>query len=125
MMCRSIKFKEHYMQHNKWVDEFPVAMTVCDSTGVIIEMNDESREVFANRGGGDLIGQNLMECHSPRSQEIIRRLLQTGEKNVYTIKKKGQKKLIYQCPWYEGGRVMGLVEISIPLPEDMPHFDRD
>ena len=46
--------------------------------------------------------------------------------NVYTISKKGKKKLIYQTPWYEDDKNVpaGLVEFSIILPENMPHYDR-
>ena len=38
--------------------------------------------------------------------------------------KHGQRKLIYQTPWRENGEVRGLVEISIVLPDEMPHYDR-
>ena len=63
-----------------------------------------------------------------RSQQIIQHLLDDAATNVYTISKKGKKKLIYQTPWYEaenGKREpAGLVEFSIILPENMPHYDR-
>jgi len=49
-------------------------------------------------------------------------MLAEGSSNAYTIEKAGQRKLIYQTPWYdEGGTVAGLVEYSIVLPTDMPH----
>jgi len=47
-----------------------------------------------------------------------------SETNVYTIEKAGIKKMIYQTPWYQNGKVAGLVEISIEIPFDMPHFIR-
>jgi hypothetical protein len=28
-------------------------------------------------------------------------------------------------PWYQDGKFAGIVEISIPIPDDLPHFDRD
>ena len=42
------------------------------------------------------------------------------------LPKKGKKKLIYQTPWYEDDKTVpaGLVEFSIILPENMPHYDR-
>jgi len=43
------------------------------------------------------------------------------------ISKKGKKKLKYQTPWYEDDAkqvVGGLVEFSIILPDEMPHYDR-
>lgn len=105
-----------------WAKEMNCAVTVCDADCNIIYMNDKSRETFAKRG--DLIGKNLMECHSDRSKEIIRRLLTEGGSNSYTIHKDGVKKMIYQTAWRIDGRVAGLVEISMVIPEEMPHYIR-
>ena len=33
-------------------------------------------------------------------------------------------KMIYQTAWKENGEVAGLVEISMVIPEDMPHYVR-
>ena len=44
--------------------------------------------------------------------------------NAYTIEKNGVKKLIYQTPWYENGEFMGLVEFSLEIPFEMPHYIR-
>ncbi len=54
----------------------------------------------------------------------MERLLATGERNVYTIEKLGVKKLIYQTPWYQDGVFAGLVELSLEIPAEMPHFVR-
>jgi hypothetical protein len=45
--------------------------------------------------------------------------------NVYTITKNGKKKLIYQAPYFVDGKFSGIVEMSLPLPEEIPHYDRD
>ena len=105
-----------------WAEQVSFAVTICDCEGFILYMNRCSREVFAARG--DLIGKNLKDCHKASSWETIQRLLATGEHNAYTIEKKGQKKLIYQTPWYKNGNIAGLVEISIVLDEGMPHYIR-
>jgi hypothetical protein len=55
----------------------------------------------------------------------VQELLTSGRSNVYTIEKGGIKKLIYQSPWYENGKYAGLVELSLPIPKEMPHFVRD
>jgi transcriptional regulator with PAS, ATPase and Fis domain len=107
-----------------WIEEFPGAMTVCDRQGIILEMNARAAQTFASDGGRALIGCNLMDCHSERSRELIAELLASGRKNVYTIEKNGLKKLIYQSPWYQDGEFAGLVEISLEIPADMPHFVR-
>lgn len=106
-----------------WADEMDCAVTVCDSEGTVIYMNRKSEETF-NKDGRSMIGQSMIPCHSPRSQEKIREMLQKGTTNSYTILKNGVKKMIYQTPWRENGIVMGLVEISMVIPEDMPHYVR-
>jgi hypothetical protein len=52
-------------------------------------------------------------------------MMETHEKNVYTIEKKGKKKLIYQAPWFHNGAFGGLVELSLEIPFETPHFIRD
>ena len=105
-----------------WAKEMNCAVTVCDTEGVILYMNDKAKATFAKPG--DLIGKNLMGCHSDRSKEIIRHLLETGGSNAYTIAKEGLRKMIYQTAWRIDGTVAGLVEISMVIPTDMPHYVR-
>ena len=100
------------------------AQTVCDANCIVLYMNEKAGQVFAKYGGRAMIGKSLMECHSPKSREKILDLLKNGTSNSYTIKKNGVKKLIHQTPWYLAGKVAGLVEISIELPAEMPHFER-
>lgn len=106
-----------------WADEIGCAVTICDCDGKILYMNDRSRQTFARHG--DIIGHDLFSYHPERAQEMIRHMLATGETNAYSITKNGQKKIIYQTPWRRDGEIAGLVELSIPLPPDMPHYDRD
>lgn len=105
-----------------WAKEMNCAVTVCDAEGVILYMNDKARETFASHG--DLVGKNLMGCHNERSKGIIRDLLATGGSNAYTIEKGGLRKMIYQTAWKVDGVVAGLVEISMVIPSDMPHYVR-
>ena len=93
-----------------------VSMTVCDLEGKVIYQNVRAVEAL-----GEARGNNLQECHQPSSWEKIQQMLREGTTNAYTIEKRGVRKLIYQTPWYEEGRVAGLVEYSIVLPPDMPH----
>ena len=99
--------------------EVNVAITVSDTEGNVVYQNNSSIEV-----NGDVRGKNMMGCHNERSQQIIKHLLNAAATNVYTISKKGKKKIIYQTPWYEDGAVKGLVEFSMVIPEEMPHYDR-
>ena len=112
------------MTQHPWVRELPVSITVCDAEGIITEMNDRAFATFAEDGGATLIGRNVLQCHPEPARTLLAHLLQTGTSNCYTIEKAGKKKLIFQSPWYEEGKYRGLVEIAIPLPENMPHFVR-
>jgi len=105
-----------------WAKEMNCAVTVCDCEGVILYMNDKAKETFASHG--DLVGKNLMSCHNDRSKKIIRQLLETCGSNAYTIEKNGLRKMIYQTAWKQDGKVAGLVEISMVIPSDMPHYVR-
>lgn len=107
-----------------WAMGMECAVTVCDADCRIIYMNERSRNTFAE-GTDRLIGANLLECHSPHSIDIIRRLLTEGGVNCYTIRKGGVKKLIYQTPWTENGKIAGLVELSMVIPDEMNHYNRD
>lgn len=105
-----------------WAKEMNCAITICDINGIILYMNDKAKATFASHG--DLIGKSLMDCHSDRSKEIIRHLLETGGVNSYTIEKQGIHKMIYQTAWKEDGVVKGLCEISMVIPADLPHYVR-
>ena len=94
------------------------AVTVCDTECVIVYQNEKSVAV-----NGDMRGKCMLGCHNDRSRGIIARILSD-------ISKKGQRKLIHQTPWYKdaadgsGRTVAGIVELSVVIPEKMPHYDR-
>lgn len=106
-----------------WAAETNCAVTVCDENANIIFANNKSKETFAKHG--ELVGKNLRDCHPQHAWEKIQELLRTGGCNSYTISKNGQKKMIYQTAWFKDGKVGGLVEISMVIPEEMKHFVRN
>ncbi len=112
------------MTGSEWMAEFPGAITVCDLQGIILEMNDKAAESYQKYGGRALIGKNLLDCHSESSRGKLLQLFESGERNVYTIEKNGIRKLIYQSPWYRNNQRCGLVELSLEIPADLPHFVR-
>jgi transcriptional regulator with PAS, ATPase and Fis domain len=109
---------------SEWMKEFPTAITVSDRDGIILDMNDKAAASFEKEGGYSLIGKNLFNCHNENSHGKIEELLRDKKINVYTIEKNGKKKLIYQSPWFENGELKGLVEFSMEIPVEMPHFIR-
>lgn len=106
-----------------WAEDMNCAVTVCDKSGIIIFMNQKSRDTFC-KNGESMVGHSMIPCHNEHSQAKIREMLEQGTSNCYTIEKNGVKKMIYQTPWRENGVVMGLVEISMVIPEEMPHYIR-
>jgi transcriptional regulator with PAS, ATPase and Fis domain len=113
------------MDNRNWIDEFPAAITVCDAKGIILGMNEKASATFAQEGGVDLIGTNLLDCHTEPALSKVVNLLKSEAPNVYTIEKEGIRKLIYQSPWYERGKFAGFIEFSLPIPAEIPHFVRD
>jgi hypothetical protein len=108
-----------------WVEGLPASVTVTDAEGTIVAMNARSRETFATDGGGALVGTSVFACHPEPSLTKVRELYSDRAPNHYTIRKNGQRKIIHQIPWTREGRFAGFVEISIPIPDELPHFDRD
>jgi len=108
---------------SEWVKELPVGVTVVGEDGKIIAMNDKARKTFA-KYGDNLVGQNVLDCHSGPARQKLGELLAGEKTNCYTIEKNGVKKLIYQTPWYKDGNFAGLVELSLEIPFEMPHFVR-
>ena len=107
-----------------WVEELRVAVTVTSADGTITAMNARSRETFAADGGGALVGRSVFACHPEPAQAKTRALYASQAPNHYTICKDGQRKIIHQLPWYKDGVFAGFVEISVPIPDALPHFDR-
>jgi transcriptional regulator with PAS, ATPase and Fis domain len=112
------------MEATDWIREFCASITVCDADGRILAMNGAAERVFAADGGAELVGRNVLDCHPEPARTRLVELLRTGRVNAYTIEKQGRKKLIYQAPWYDDGQFAGMVELSVEIPFDLPHFVR-
>lgn len=111
------------MAVENWDKEAGYAVTVCNKEGVVVYQNAKAAKTFEKYG--EIVGKNLMDCHNSHSRAKIEQMLETGDSNTYTIEKNGVKKLIHQTPRIENGEITGLIELSIELPESMPHFKRD
>ena len=116
---------ESHTPRHPWVEQFAGAITVCDPAGVILEMNAKAADTFREQGGKGLIGANLLDCHPEPARAKTRELLDTRRTNIYTIEKRGVKKLVYQAPWHQDGQYRGFVEMVLEIPALMPHFIRE
>jgi PAS domain S-box-containing protein len=103
----------------------PAAVTICDSDGVILEMNEAAVRTFAKYGGAELVGTNVLDCHPEPSRTMLARMLVDHSAHTYTIEKRGKRKLIQQMPWHVAGQYRGFVEISFEIPAEIPNQPRD
>jgi hypothetical protein len=108
-----------------WVKEFPGTLTVCDKNGIIIDMTDLAARVFADGGNPDLVGAQIYDCHPEAAKVKLKAVMDGRRANVYTFTKDGRKKLVFQAPWTVDGEYAGYLDLTIEIPADMPHFDRD
>jgi peptide deformylase len=108
-----------------YLKEFDAAVTVCDRQGTVLYMNERSVQQFAGDGGRSLLGKNLLECHPEPARSLLKEMLETGKRHVYTSEKNGKKKLICQAPWIAENKFQGIIEIGLDLPSGMPHHVRD
>lgn len=110
---------------HSWVKEFPGAVVVCNKEGVIIDLNDEAAAIFAENGGMKLVGSVIFDCHPESCRAKLKALMDSRQKNVYTIQKDGRKQLIFQTPWHCDKQYAGYLELILELPWDITHFNRD
>lgn len=108
-----------------WVEELKAAVTVTDADGAIVAMNRRACETFEKDGGAALVGSSVFACHPEPARTRTLELYARREPNHYTIAKNGQKKIIHQLPLFRDGAFAGFVELSIPIPDELPHFNRD
>jgi transcriptional regulator with PAS, ATPase and Fis domain len=106
------------------IDKLDGNVIVSDAQGKIIYMNERALAHYEKDGGVSLIGRDLLECHGETSRKKIMEIMTSGEKNVYTIEKRGKRKIIYQSPWFSDGEFRGIIELSLEIPAEIPHFIR-
>ena len=53
------------------VEQDKEAVVICNLQHEIIYMNPAAVSRYAKRGGADLVGRSLLNCHSPQSNEKI------------------------------------------------------
>lgn len=113
------------MEKHAWIESFPGSVTVCNREGLLIEMNAASIEAYKEDGGDALLGTSAIDCHTEPSRSKLCQMMERQQANIYTTERDGQKKLVYQAPWYQEGEYAGFIELMLLLPRDMPHFIRD
>ncbi len=92
------------------------SVVICDLNHTIIYMNPAAVIRYAKRGGCSLIGKSLLECHNPKSNEIIKKVVawfEKSEKNnmIYTAHNDKENKDVYMVALRDGnGKLIGYYE---------------
>lgn len=100
----------------QWSEEISFPVTICDKNGIIVAMNQKSKEIFKKDGGGELIGKSLLDCHPEPSKTKLLTMLENHQPNTYISNSGERNQLVHEVPWYVKGEYMGFVEVIIALP---------
>ena len=57
------------------IDQDVASVVICNLKHEIIYMNPKAVESYHKWGGEALLGKSLMNCHNPKSKEIIEKVL--------------------------------------------------
>jgi len=82
------------------IDQDRASVVICDLDSVIVYMNPAAQKNYAKRGGAELVGKNLMNCHNADSQQKITEVLNwfkasTENNIIYTFYNEKQNKDVY------------------------------
>ncbi len=81
-------------------EQDPAPVVICDRSHTIVYMNPAAVAHYERQGGASLVGQSLMDCHTPRSREAIERVVAwfaaCRENNrIYTYRNDTENKDVY------------------------------
>ncbi len=98
------------------IDQDRCAVVICNPEHEIIYMNPAAVERYAKRGGANLVGRSLLDCHNAQSAEQIRRAAawfgESAEHNIlYTSHNRRENKDVYMVALRdECGALIGYYE---------------
>ena len=58
------------------LDQDRVPVVLCDLNHTVIYMNPAAGERYAKQGGMALVGTSLLNCHPPKANEMIERVVE-------------------------------------------------
>jgi len=92
------------------------AVVICDLNHIIVYMNKAASERYANRGGIELTGKSLLECHGEKSVQTIEKVVnwfkESKDNNIiYTFHNQKENKDVYMVALRsENGELIGYYE---------------
>lgn len=98
------------------VDNDTAPVVICNINNEIIYMNPVAVQRYAKRGGAELIGKSLLDCHNAESNEKIKAVLSwfsesTENNRIFTFHNPKENKDVYMTALRDGsGNLIGYYE---------------
>ena len=98
------------------IEQDRCAVVICNLENEIIYMNPSAVKRYEKRGGAALIGKSLLDCHNPKSSEMIKKVVMWFAKDkenniVYTSHNEKENKDVYMVALRSGdGTLIGYYE---------------
>lgn len=98
------------------IDSDIMPVVVCNTEHEIIYMNPTAVQRYAKRGGAELIGKSLLDCHNSDSNEKIKAVLDWFRKSpennrIFTFRSQRENKDIYMIALRDDdGNLIGYYE---------------
>lgn len=98
------------------LDQDRAAVVLCNTEHIIIYMNKAAIENYKKRGGAELIGKSLLNCHNPHSNEMIIKIVEWFKEDadnnmIHTFYNEKENKDVYMVALRdESGKLIGYYE---------------
>lgn len=98
------------------LDQDRAPVVLCDLNHTVLYMNPAAGERYARQGGMALVGTSLLDCHSPKANEMIERVVEwfgADRRNnlIYTSRNDKENKDVYMVALRdEDGALIGYYE---------------
>lgn len=98
------------------LDQDRAPVVLCDLNHTVIYMNPAAGERYAKQGGMTLVGTSLLNCHPPKANEMIERVVEWFQADrthnlIYTFRNDMENKDVYMAALRDGdGNLIGYYE---------------
>lgn len=98
------------------IDMDKQAVVICDKEHLIIYMNPAAVDRYSKWGGEKLVGRSILDCHSPKSRETIKDVVDWFAKSIdnneiYTFYNEKDNRDVYMIALRdENGALIGYYE---------------
>ena len=98
------------------LDQDRAPVVLCDLSHTVLYMNPAAGERYAGQGGMALVGTSLLDCHTPKANEMIRRVVDWFQADrthnlIYTFRNDKENKDVYMAALRdEDGALIGYYE---------------